>query len=239
MISNMLNPAAAAGRSRRGALLAVTLAASLCAHAAELRPDSDIPPAGALSGPSLVERLAQGGLVLYVRHERTTAEPVERHAPVPRPGCEKSNNLGRAGGERALANRTALRQLGLPIGKVFSSPYCRTTETAMLMFGADPQTTALLASVHATQARGPAQMREDTQRLIAQESVPGWNLVLVGHREGIMALTGADLNTGDTAVLEPVAGAAPRLIGFISALRWTQLGADAARREALAKAAAR
>lgn len=222
--------------ARRAAVVSMLACVSVAA-AVDLKPDSAIPPASPLSGPSLTERLARGGLVIYVRHERTTREPVERFASTVQPGCERDNTVSRAGGDRAIANRHAITLLKLPIGRVFSSPYCRSTETAALMFG-KPELTAQLDSVHAAANRTPEQMRLDAVALINKEAMAGKNLVLVGHREGIMALTGADLNTGDAVILEPVAGGLPRVVGFVSNLRWTQLASDAARREAMARASA-
>lgn len=219
-------------------MLAATLALVFTfapAGAAPVKPDSDIPPASELSGPSLAERLQRGGLVIYMRHERATREPVERFSATPAPGCEASNTISRGGGERALSNKAAMQHLKLPIGKVFSSGYCRSTETARLNFGVEPDVTTLLESVHVTAARGPEQMRQDALNLIARESAPGKNLVLVGHREGIQALTGIDLNTGDSVVLEPVRSGPARVLGVVTALRWAQLGADALRREAMAQ----
>jgi phosphohistidine phosphatase SixA len=198
----------------------------------KMKTDAQIAELGALSGPSLVEQLQKGGHVIYIRHERATKESVERFATIPEKGCEQSNTISRAGGERALANQQAFKQLKLPIGKVFSSPYCRTTETAKLMIG-EPQLTYALDSVHATPNRLPAQMRSDAIALINKEAVAGKNLVLFGHREGIKALTGIDVNTGDAVILEVVDKAEPRVVGFVSQLRWVQLAADALRKETM------
>ena len=223
--------------SRLGALVAslALVGGFTSVDAAGVKADSDIPPASDLSGPSLAERLQKGGLVIYMRHERATREPVERFSTMPAPGCEASNTISRGGGERALAARAAIHQLKLPVGKVFSSAYCRTTETARLAFGVEPELTPMLESVHATATRGPEQMRQDALNLIARESAPGKNLVLVGHREGMQALTGIDVNTGDSLVLERTPSGVPRVLGVVTALRWAQLGADALRREAMAK----
>lgn len=227
----------ALSRALSAAATAALLFGFAGANAAAVKPDSDIPPASDLSGPSLADRLKRGGLVIYMRHERATREAVERFSAVPAPGCEASNTLSRGGGERALSNRAAMQQMKLPVGKVFSSAYCRTSETARLNFGVEPETTALLESVHATAARGPEQMRQDALKLIARESAPGRNLVLVGHREGIQALTGIDVNTGDSVVLEPMPSGPPRALGVVTALRWAQFGADTQRKDAMAQRA--
>ena len=220
-------------RSIFSALLLATFSSlALSGEAVQMKTDAQIAEPSALSGPNLVDQLQKGGHVIYVRHERATQEQVERFATIPAIGCEKSNSLSRAGGDRAIANNAAFKQLKLPIGKVFSSPYCRTTETAKLMIG-EPQLTDALDSVHATHTRLPAQMRADAIALINKEAVAGKNLVLFGHREGIKALTGIDVNTGDAVILEVVEKAEPRVVGFVSHLRWMQLGADALKKEAM------
>ena len=198
------------------------------------KPDADIPAATAQSPLSLTDRLMAGGLVIYMRHERTTREAVERFAANTRAGCEQSNNPARSAGERALSSRAAIAQMKLPVGKVLSSEYCRSTETARLVFGAEPELTPLLNSVHATAARTASVMRTDALTLIGKHAQEGRNLVLVGHREGMLALTGIDVNTGESLVLEMSPNGEPRVIGQISQLRWAQMGADALRRAAMA-----
>jgi len=220
------------------ALGTLVLASSVTAAAINLKADAEIAPDTGLSGASLTDRLLKGGLVIYVRHERATREVADLYSPKTKPGCEQSNNMSLAGGGRAVANRLAIEQLKLPIARVFSSPYCRSTETATLMFGVAPELTYALDAVHATATRTPETMRRDAIAFINKEAMPAKNIALVGHREGILALTDADLNTGEAVILEPVAGAAPRVVGFMSSLRWTQLASDAARRETLARTAA-
>ncbi len=198
------------------------------------KPDADIPAATAQSPLSLTDRLMVGGLVIYMRHERTTREPVERFSATTRTGCEQSNNPARSAGERALTSRAAIAQMKLPVGKVLSSEYCRSSETARLVFGAEPELTPLLNSVHATAARTASVMRNDALALIGKHAQAGKNLVLVGHREGMLALTGIDVNTGESLVLEMLPNGEPRVIGQISQLRWAQMGADAQRRAAMA-----
>jgi phosphohistidine phosphatase SixA len=179
----------------------------------------------------LVRKLRAGGLVIFVRHERTTSVKGERFAEEVQPDCESDNNLIKAGGERALSNNQAIAALRIPIGKVISSVYCRTRETATLMFGM-PNVTPVLNAAEITETRYHDVIRSDALALIDRETKPGTNLVLVGHREGLIALAGADINTGDTAILEPIKGAPPRIIAFISNARWTQLAADTAKTEA-------
>ena len=144
--------------------------------------------------------------------------------------CEGDNNLIKAGGERAISNKQAIDSLRIPIGTVISSVYCRTRETATLMFGV-PAETHLLDAAEITETRNHDVMRSEALGVIARETKPGTNLVLLGHREGLIAIAGADINTGDTAILQPVEGGPPRIIAFVSSARWTQLAADTAKTE--------
>ena len=178
----------------------------------------------------LVRKLREGGLIIYVRHERTTKEKAERYAEVVSADCEGDNNLIKAGGERAISNKQAIDSLRIPIGTVISSVYCRTRETATLMFGV-PAETHLLDAAEITETRNHDVMRSEALGVIARETKPGTNLVLLGHREGLIAIAGADINTGDTAILQPVEGGPPRIIAFVSSARWTQLAADTAKTE--------
>ena len=209
-------------------LFQIAVLGTLACSAAALNAATPVPPG---TPQELVRKLRKGGLILYVRHERTTKEKTERFADVVRADCESDNNLIKAGGERAISNAKAMAALRIPIGKVISSVYCRTRETATLMFGV-PAETHLLDAAEITETRNHEIMRSDALDVIASEAKPGTNLVLVGHREGLIAIAGADVNTGDTAILQPMRDAPPRIIAFISSARWTQLAADTAKTEA-------
>src|SRR3954464_2544153 len=91
-------------------------------------------PVDPLQGAALVSALRQGGFVLYLRHASTgfgqNDEGMTDFA-----NCASQRNLTDAGRAEARAIGAALRELRIPVGPVVASPFCRTMETARLVFG--------------------------------------------------------------------------------------------------------
>jgi hypothetical protein len=116
-------------KRRCAALAAAALCALVCIDtlAAESPPD-------AVAGPSLLAALKEGGLVLYFRHTSTdfgqNDDQMSGYAD-----CARQRNLTDSGREEARQIGAAIRRLGIPVGEVRASPFCRTRETAQLIFG--------------------------------------------------------------------------------------------------------
>ncbi|HEY4999282.1 MAG TPA: histidine phosphatase family protein, partial [Usitatibacter sp.] len=80
------------------------------------------------------DRLRRGGLVLLMRHAATGSTLGDP------PGfrlddCATQRNLSAQGREEAKRAGAHLRERRVPIARVYTSPWCRCRETAMLAFG--------------------------------------------------------------------------------------------------------
>src|SRR6267378_2412791 len=117
-------------KSSRIALLLVALA---CAQAWGQAPRSALPQRE-LSPSQVLGELRRGGYVLYFRHAATdfsqNDEKMKRFED-----CADQRNLIDQGRADARAAGAAIRQLGIPVERVLASPFCRTVETAQLLFG--------------------------------------------------------------------------------------------------------
>ncbi len=138
----------------------------------------------ALDQSVLLERLQSGGLVLLFRHGETGPDSErpdavsgrdshagttkERHAAYF--DCDRQRNLSNAGRADLVKIANAMRSIGLIVSEVFSSPMCRTRETAWLLAGQVTPTDALI---------GPD--NEERQRVASAVPVDGSNRVLVSH----------------------------------------------------------
>src|SRR5262245_46603291 len=112
---------------------ALALLAALPGHAQDAAARSALPrhePGGA----ELLAALRQGGYVLYFRHAATdfsqNDEKMKRYED-----CADQRNLIDRGRADARAAGAAIRALKIPVERVLASPFCRTVETAQLMFG--------------------------------------------------------------------------------------------------------
>lgn len=96
--------------------------------------ESSAPQAArALSGAALLGALKQGGYVIYFRHAKTDFSKSDTGMR-DYGDCANQRLLSEEG--RTMARQTGehIRALRLPAGEVLASPYCRTMESARLMF---------------------------------------------------------------------------------------------------------
>ena len=82
----------------------------------------------------LIEALQEGGLVILMRHMSTDSF-------VPGEGthddrdCASQRNLDERGRREARDVGAAFKSLGIQVGTVWTSPYCRCVDTGKLAFG--------------------------------------------------------------------------------------------------------
>ena len=158
--------------------------------------------------------LVKGGHVAVIRHGN--APPGYGGDP---PGfkiddCKTQRNLDELGREQGRALGEALRNHGVRVDRVLSSPWCRCLETARLM-AVGPVETAW-ALVPDTAPRGGARLLE-LKEVVSAWRGPG-TLVLVTHAFTVRALMGFLPIQAEIVVLKPGSGnAGPDLVGRIAA----------------------
>jgi len=166
----------------------------------------DAPPRSALparepGAQELLSALRHGGYVLYFRHAATdfsqNDEKMKRYED-----CADQRNLIDQGRADARAAGAAIRALKIPVERVLASPFCRTVETAQLLFGRAEK----LQEVRG----GPALSREsdryaELRKILSTPVRPGTNLVVVSHGNPFFSLAGPPyLAEGEAAVVEPL-----------------------------------
>jgi phosphohistidine phosphatase SixA len=185
------------------AFLLCTALATLPAFAAEL------------TGPPLIERIRQGGVVLMMRHAQTT-DGVGDPEGFKLNDCATQRNLSGAGRSQALRIGEALKASGIRPTAVKSSAWCRCMDTAQLAFG-DFAVDKNLNSFFDDRTAEPRQTEALRARLakLAQAAPPAIE-VWVTHQVNITALTGVTPTMGEIVVLE--AGPDLRVIGRLAYL---------------------
>src|SRR5499427_7383665 len=117
----------------RISLAALALLAALTAWAQEPAARSSVPQAE-LSSRQLLADLRRGGYVLYFRHAATDfSQNDERMTSYE--DCASQRNLIDQGRAAARGAGATIRELKIPVDRVLASPFCRTLETAQLLFG--------------------------------------------------------------------------------------------------------
>jgi phosphohistidine phosphatase SixA len=172
------------------------------------------------SGPP-VERLRRGGYVVALRHAAT--DPTATDMTGDLSDCSRQRNLNAAGRRQARAIGRAFRELGIPVGRVLASPFCRTRDTARLAFGRVRPSRALLsADFFASDAT--ARQRAGLRRLLATPPGEGTNTVLVSHEAAIDAAAGVTVAEGESVIVAPRRGGRPfRVVSTVEAAAWERV----------------
>ncbi len=168
----------------------------------------------------LVRQLRGGGFVIYIRHAATV--PASDTDPQNLANCAAQRNLSDEGREQARRIGNSLRQLGIPVGRVLSSAFCRTVETATLAFGRAEQSVDLTslpqAGTEAEEERRVSALRD----LLSTAPPPGQNTVLVAHLFNIQRAARVSIAEGEAAVFQPTGGGF-RLVATVTADEWATL----------------
>ncbi len=153
--------------------------------------------------------LRQGAIVLF------------RHADAPGGGdppglrieeCATQRNLDEAGRAQSRRIGEAFRSRGVAVGRVLTSQWCRTRETAELAFPGFKQDEPAFNSFFDDRSKGPAQTSAARHLLQAWRG-PG-ELVVTTHQVNITALTGIVPASGEGVVIQ-LQGDDMRIVGRI------------------------
>lgn len=192
-----------------------------CAHRCLLALLVCVLSGAASAQANLVDLLRQGGYHVFFRHAITDGDDPHKVNPPNETiaHCASQRTLNEAGRAQARQIGLTITQLGIPVGDVYASPFCRCEETARLAFARVVTVDWLLAQ----RGRGMPQLHQ------ALRSVPstGWftktptgkNNVYVGHAitfsEGLVGQEFGRyvLQEGEALVIEP--GEPPRVLGKI------------------------
>jgi phosphohistidine phosphatase SixA len=136
---------------------------------------------------AVLEELRKGGLVIYFRHAATERDGFAYTASDAEQRCRR--NLSAAGRAEAAQIGRAIKALGIPVGEVLASPFCRTRDTAQLAFGRHAVDEDL-AFVLAADAGATRRMTETLRRALSSAPAQGTNTVLVSHTANLYEAAG-------------------------------------------------
>jgi hypothetical protein len=174
-----------------------------------------------LAGAALLDALRGGGYVIYFRHTSTDfGQNDDRMTGYE--DCASQRNLTDTGRVEARAIGAAIRAIGIPVGRVLASPFCRTRETAELIFGR--------ATVSNAVRGGPAHADDDRyaelKALLSTPVTGGVDLAIVSHGNPYRAIVGGPyLAEGEAAVIEPRGTEGFRVVAQIRKDEWPELSA--------------
>ncbi len=206
---------------------AMLLAVSGCTSGDESNAPPDSSPAssarGGNGGDGVLDRLVDGGLTIVVRHAATDQSRPDQPT-VDLNDCTTQRNLSDQGRSDARAIGDAIRRLAIPVGEVWSSPYCRSRDTAELAFG---RAEVVHGLEHLYPERDPQADRRLNRRIGQNAPRAGEpNLVIVSHGVYPSLLAPAvSIGEGEAAVYAR-AGNGFTLLDRIGPTDWTTLRSD-------------
>jgi phosphohistidine phosphatase SixA len=164
-------------------------------------PLPDVLPGVDLGDRSLLEAMWEGGFVIYFRHAATDTSSDQN---VDLTDCATQRNLSQRGEDQSVEIGAGFEALGIPVGDVRSSEFCRTAETAKLAFRKDVPD-PMLTPLPEDSPEEKAAKAEALTELLSTQPASGTNTVIVGHQSNIAALLpDLELDEGEAAVFLPV-----------------------------------
>jgi phosphohistidine phosphatase SixA len=157
--------------------------------------------------------LKTGEYVILMRHAAT--EPGIGDPPgFTLANCDSQRKLSADGRRQAQKLGEEFRRRAIPIAHVWSSRWCRCTDTAMLAFGqVKPMT--MLDSAFLDNTAAEQQKLRDTYAAARTQSGNG-NLVMVTHQVNITEMTGIYPAMGEMIVVTLEPGGKFKVVGRIS-----------------------
>lgn len=186
-------------------------------------------PPVAAQDDALVEALRGGGHTLYFRHAATDWTQSDR---VSRAGdwtsCDGARMRQLSDQGRAAAARigAAIKALGIPIGEIRTSPYCRAVDTAKAMdLGPVTPTEAIMNMRAADFVGGPDAVVARLRRILATPPPDGTNRLIAAHGNLMRAATGTYAAEGGAAIFaaDPGAEHGFRLVAEVAPEDWAAL----------------
>ncbi len=182
---------------------------------------------------SVLAALRGGGFVIYLRHTQTdwsqdpreqawVADVLASRDESLFQQCDRQRLLSDEGRNQARTIGEAFRRLGIPVGRVLTSPWCRVRDTAQLAFGRGQVATDQLWDSGYLAGEERNRYRDRLRGLLSSPPDGGTNTVLVGHMPQFYDVTGIALNEGEAVVVWP-RGDDFRLLNRIPPAGWDEL----------------
>src|SRR3974390_3282964 len=210
----------------RGAVTAVALATGLSAMLAIAVATGS---SAAASDQEIAQALRAGGLVIVLRHGATFPDRADTD-PLNFDNIAAQRNLNDKGKMLAKQFGDALRQVGIPIGKVYTSKYNRGYETAVLAgFKNIEKTTDLTEGGLVVSPNENNRRAEALRKMLATAPNAGTNTILITHYPNIIAALGKDwfdVKEGEASIFRPENGSYT-LVARVQMDEWPRIAAAA------------
>jgi phosphohistidine phosphatase SixA len=187
----------------------------------------------AVAGPAteankdIAQMLRAGGFIIVVRHGATFPNQADTD-PLNFDDIAAQRNLNDKGKVLAKAFGDAVRRVGIPVGKVYTSKYNRAYETAVIAGFKDIEKTADLTEGGLVVSPNENNRRiEAFHKMLGTAPQPGTNTVLITHKPNIVDGLGKDwfdVKEGEASLFRPENGSY-RLVVRVQMEEWPYIAA--------------
>jgi broad specificity phosphatase PhoE len=183
----------------------------------------------AIDEKALAAALRSGGLVILVRHGATFPDQADTD-PFHLDNVAAQRNLNDNGKALARAFGESLRQIGVPVGHVYTSQFNRAYETAVLAGFKNIEKTADLTEGGLVVSPNENNRRaEALRKMLATGPSAGTNTVLITHKPNIIDALGKDwfdVKEGEASIFRPENGRYT-LVARVQMADWSRIAAAA------------
>lgn len=185
------------------------------------------------SPDSLLRELKKGGMVLFMRHGETGPAYADRSQAVIG-DCSTQRNLNALGRQQNEKMAEAIKVLRVPIGKVLTSDFCRSWQTAEALFGKTGYTVTNKLTVPLTYpgvSKSDADLNNiNLNALLSEKPAAASNTFLVSHGINVQLATGYHPNVqGEVVVFQPEGNGKYARMGSLLPDDWSRLASQAAK----------
>ena len=175
----------------------------------------------------LVRSLRAGGLVIVVRHGATFTDQADTD-PLNFDNIAAQRNLNDKGKALATDFGGAFRQIGIPIGKVYTSRFNRAYETAVLAgFKGIEKTADLTEGGLVVSPNENNRRAEAFRKMLSVAPQAGTNTILITHKPNIVDALGKDwfdVKEGEASIFHPENGSY-KLVARVQMDEWSRIAA--------------
>jgi phosphohistidine phosphatase SixA len=183
----------------------------------------------AADNTNVVQALRAGGFVIVVRHGATFPDQADAD-PLNFDNVAVQRNLNDKGKALAKAFGDAIRQAGVPVGKVYTSKYNRAYETAVIAGFKGIEKTADITEGGLVVSPNENNRRIDAfHKLLGTAPMRGTNTFLITHKPNIVDALGKDwfdVKEGEASLFRPENGSY-KLIARVQMEEWPRVAAVA------------
>jgi phosphohistidine phosphatase SixA len=188
-----------------------------------------LPSQAAPTEKDLAQALRAGGLVMVLRHGATFPDQADTD-PLNFENVAAQRNLNDKGKALAKEFGQALRTLGVPVGKVYTSKYNRAYETAVIAGFENIEKTADLTEGGLVVSPNENTRRSEAfRKLLGTAPSPGTNTILITHKPNILDALGKDwfdVAEGEASIFRPMNGTY-QLVARVQMNEWAKISVAA------------